>query len=68
MEGRPTKIAILGRLPELDPIPANRKKARTTMHYWRRLLQEAGINLIEAEKWLLTEKYGGKPSTIERTI
>ena len=48
-DDRPTKIAVLGWLPDLEFIPAMKKKTRTTLDYWQCLIKEAGVNLTEVE-------------------
>ena len=49
MDGqRPTKIAVLGWLTELEKLPKTRGSKRKKLLIWQKLLKEAGVNLQEA--------------------
>ena len=41
---KPAKRAVCGWLPEMEEVANERTKIRTTPHYWRKLVKEAGID------------------------
>ena len=49
MDGqRPTKIAVLGWLTELEKLPKTRGSKRKKLLFWQKLLKEAGVNWQKA--------------------
>ena len=47
-DSRTTKVAVLGRLSNLEEETKRPGKKNKTLFYWKKLLTEAGINWTEA--------------------
>ena len=56
LDDRIVKQAVLGWNQDLENSHKDREKLQTTVGYWRRLMQEAGVEVESVEKLVMNRK------------